>query len=40
MEADRVTEYLEKPVIQQYKSDVGFRTLVDSVNDHMYVIPK
>ena len=40
MEADRVTAYLEKPVIQQYKSDVGFRTLVDSVNDNMYVIPK
>ena len=39
-EADRVTAYLEKPVIQQYKSDVGFRTLVDSVNDNMYVIPK
>lgn len=40
MEKDRVTQYLKKTVIQQYKSDVGFRTLVDSVNDNMYVIPK
>lgn len=37
---DRVIGYLDKTVIQQYKSDVGFRTLVDSVNDNMYVIPK
>lgn len=27
-------------MIQQYKSDIGFRTLVESVNDNMYVIPK
>ena len=40
MEEDRVINYLDKTVIQQYKSDVGFRTLVDSVNDNMYVIPK
>ena len=33
-------EYLERPVIQQYKSDVAFKTLVESVNDNMYVIPK
>ena len=26
--------------VQQYKSDIGFRTLVESVNDNMYVIPK
>lgn len=26
--------------IQQYKTDVGFRTLVESVNENMYVIPK
>lgn len=31
---------LKKPMIQQYKSDIGFRTLVESVNDNMYVIPK
>lgn len=40
MEKDRVNDYLDKTVIQQYKSDVGFRTLVDSVNDNMYIIPK
>lgn len=27
-------------MIQQYKSDIGFRTLVESVNDNMYIIPK
>lgn len=27
-------------MIQQYKTDIGFRTLVESVNDNMYVIPK
>ena len=26
--------------IQQYKTDVGFRTLVEGVNDNLYVIPK
>lgn len=26
--------------IQQYKTDVGFRTLVECVNENMYVIPK
>ncbi len=26
--------------IQQYKSDIGFRTLVESVNENLYVIPK
>ena len=40
MEEDRVTRYLKKPVIQQYKTDIGFRTLVESVNDNMYVSPK
>ena len=40
VEEDRVTRYLKKPVIQQYKTDIGFRTLVESVNDNMYVIPK
>ena len=37
---DRVMQYLRKTTIQQYKSDVAFRTLVDSVNENMYVIPK
>jgi uncharacterized protein with ParB-like and HNH nuclease domain len=30
----------KQPTIQQYKSDIGFRTLVESVNDNMYIIPK
>lgn len=40
MEKDLVTQFIDKTVIQQYKSDVGFRTLVESVNDNMYTIPK
>ena len=32
--------YLDIATIQQYKSDIGFRTLVESVNDNMYIIPK
>ena len=27
-------------MIQQYKTDIGFRTLVESVDDNMYIIPK
>lgn len=30
----------KKTMIQQYKTDIGFRTLVESVEDNMYVIPK
>ena len=26
--------------IQQYKTDVGFRTLVEGVNENLYIIPK
>lgn len=40
MSQNEVTQYLENTVIQQYKTDIGFRTLVDSVNDNMYIIPK
>lgn len=40
MSTNRMTEYLEGIRIQQYKSDIGFRTLVESVNDNMYIIPK
>lgn len=40
MEQGIVTQYLEKTVIQQYKTDIGFRTLVESVNDNMYIIPR
>ena len=31
---------LKKISIQQYKTDVGFRTLVESVNENLYIIPK
>lgn len=31
---------LKRISIQQYKTDVGFRTLVESVNENLYVIPK
>ncbi len=40
MQQDRTAQFLQKATIQQYKSDVGFRTLVESVNENMYVIPK
>lgn len=40
MDERYINNYFEKTVIQQYKTDVGFRTLVDSVNDNMYIIPK
>ncbi len=31
---------LERISIQQYKTDVGFRTLVEGVNENLYIIPK
>ena len=34
------SEVFKNAMIQQYKTDIGFRTLVESVNDNMYVIPK
>lgn len=37
---DKLIKYLDGVTVQQYKSDIGFRTLVESVNDNMYVIPK
>jgi len=37
---DRIVEYLDITSVHQYKSDIGFRTLVESVNDNMYIIPK
>ena len=40
MRYDKVLEYLDIAKVQQYKSDIGFRTLVESVNDNMYIIPK
>lgn len=33
-------EHLQNIKIQQYKSDVGFKTLMEGVNDNLYVIPK
>lgn len=33
-------ENLKGMNIQQYKTDVGFRTLVESVNENLYIIPK
>lgn len=36
---EKMISYLENIKIQQYKSDVGFRTLVESVNDNLYIIP-
>ena len=40
MSVNKIEEYLETITIQQYKSDIGFRTLVESVNENMYIIPK
>lgn len=40
MSEDKITKYLEKVTVQQYKSDIGFRTLAESVNANMYIIPK
>lgn len=37
---DKLANYLDGVTVQQYKSDIGFRTLVESVNDNMYIIPK
>lgn len=37
---NEITKYLNDASVQQYKSDIGFRTLVESVNDNLYVIPK
>lgn len=40
MSGDKLLRYLDNATVQQYKSDIGFRTLVESVNDNMYIIPK
>lgn len=37
---DKFVNYFDGVTVQQYKSDIGFRTLVESVNDNMYIIPK
>lgn len=36
----RLTNELNGISIQQYKTDVGFRTLVEGVNENLYIIPK
>ena len=40
MENNKLESYLQGVAVQQYKSDIGIRTLVESVNDNMYIIPK
>lgn len=40
MSENNIANYLERVSVQQYKADIGFRTLVESVNDNMYIIPK
>lgn len=35
-----ISKYLQDINIRQYKSDVGFKTLMEGVNDNLYVIPK
>ena len=40
MPEDKLMEYLNITSVHQYKTDIGFRTLVESVNDNMYIIPK
>ncbi len=40
MGQENLSLFLENTAVRQYKTDIGFKTLVDSVNDNMYVIPK
>lgn len=40
MSGDKLSDYLRGVTVQQYKSDIGFRTLVEGVNENMYIIPK
>ena len=35
-----ILDSLKDLSIQQYKTDVGFRTLVESVDENLYIIPK
>lgn len=37
---NEISKYLQDIKIQQYKSDVGFKTLMEGINDNLYVIPK
>lgn len=38
--AESIQKYLDDIKIQQYKTDIGFRTLMEGVNDNRYIIPK
>lgn len=40
MSENNLISSLQRISIQQYKTDVGFRTLVESVNENLYIIPK
>lgn len=40
MSERRLMNDLKKISIQQYKTDVGFRTLVEGVDENLYIIPK
>lgn len=40
MSGDGLMSGLKGVSIQQYKTDVGFRTLVEGVNENLYIIPK
>lgn len=39
MGQELLSKYLEDTSIQQYKTDVAFRTLVEGVDENMYIIP-
>ena len=38
--AESIQKYLDDIKIQQYKTDIGFKTLMEGVNDNRYIIPK
>lgn len=40
MSKQDLVNHIENVRIQQYKTDIGFRTLVDGVNENLYIIPK
>ena len=40
MDTVSILDSLKDMSIQQYKTDVGFRTLVESVDENLYIIPK
>ncbi len=40
MADEKIIKYLGRAAVMQYKTDIGFRTLVESVNENMYIIPR